>query len=131
MSSYITHKKFSFIVHSRTSQIERYSFYMENILSGLITSKTRIKLLVRLFFNPKTHAYLRQLSNEFGASSNAVREELNQLTNTKLLKSLRSGRQVYYMSNPNHPLYPELRSMVSKVMGIDQVIDDIVIKFMR
>ena len=95
---------------------------MENLLSGLISSKTRIKLLTRFFFNPKTRSYLRQLSKEFGVSTNAVREELNQLTRTDLLKSERNGRQVYYMANTEHSLFPELRSMVGKVMGIDQFI---------
>jgi hypothetical protein len=30
------------------------------------------------------------------------------------------------MANIDHPLFPELKSMVSKVMGIDQVIDGII-----
>jgi predicted transcriptional regulator len=99
---------------------------VDNLFLGLIASKTRVKLLIRLFFNPKTRAYLRELANEFGVSTNSVREELNQLTNTKLLKSQRNGRQVYYMANAEHPLFPELKSMVGKVMGIDQVVDGIV-----
>jgi len=99
---------------------------MDNLFTGLIASKTRIKLLMRLFFNPKTQSYLRELSKEFNVSTNSVREELNQLTKTKLLKSQKDGRQVYYKANTEHPLFPELKSMVSKVMGIDQVIDGIV-----
>ena len=99
---------------------------MENLLTGLISSKTRIKLLVRLFFNPATRAYLRELAKEFDVSTNAVREELNQLKKTKLLKTQKSGRQIFYMANTDHSLFPELKSMVSKVMGIDQVIDSIV-----
>jgi len=99
---------------------------MDNLLSGLIASKTRIKLLVRLFFNPATRAYLRELAKEFNVSTNAVREELNQLKQTKLLKTEKSGRQIFYMANTAHSLFPELKSMVSKVMGIDQVIDGIV-----
>ena len=99
---------------------------MDNLLSGIISSKTRIKLLIRLFFNPQTRSYLRELAKEFGVSTNSVREELNQLKKTKLLKTEKSGRQVFYMANTDHSLYPELKSMVSKVMGIDQVIDSIV-----
>jgi len=99
---------------------------LENLLTGLIASKTRIKLLIRFFFNPETRSYLRELAKEFNASTNSVREELNQLTKTKLLKSQRDGRQVYYMANTEHQLFPELKSMVSKAMGIDQVIDSIV-----
>lgn len=99
---------------------------METLFSGLIPSKTRIRLLVRFFFNPKLRSYLRELAKEFGVSTNSVRKELNQLTRTNLLKSERNGRQVFYMANEDHPLFPELRSMVSKVMGVDQVIDGIV-----
>ena len=99
---------------------------MDNLFAGLIASKTRIKLLTRFFFNPKTRSYLRELAKEFNVSTNAVRQELNQLTKTRLLKSEKSGRQVHYMANTEHPLFPELKSMVSKVMGIDRVIDSIV-----
>jgi predicted transcriptional regulator len=99
---------------------------MDNLFSGIISSKTRIKLLIRLFFNPKIRSYLRELAKEFNISTNSVREELNQLKETNLLKSEKNGRQIYYMANEEHPLFPELRSMVSKVMGIDRVIDGIV-----
>ena len=97
-----------------------------NLLEGLISSKTRVKLLIRLFFNPQTRSYLRELAKEFDVSTNSVREELNQLKRTHLLKSQKDGRQIYYMANEEHPLYQDLKSMVSKVMGIDKVIDGIV-----
>ena len=101
---------------------------MENLFTGLISSRTRIKLLTRFFFNPATRSYLRELAKEFNVSTNSVREELNQLTKTKLLTSKKSGRQVFYKANQKHPLFPELKSMVGKVMGVDQVIDGIVIR---
>ena len=108
---------------SNATQIEAI---LDNLLSGIISSKTRIKLLTRFFFNPKTRSYLRELAKEFNVSSNAVREELNQLTSTNLLKSEKNGRQVYYTANTDHTLFPELKSMVGKVMGIDEVINGVV-----
>ena len=99
---------------------------MNNLLTGIIGSKTRIKLLVRLFFNPESHAYLRELASEFGVSTNAVREELNQLKQANLLTSSKNGRQIHYAANQEHPLFPELRSMVRKAIGVDQIIDSIV-----
>jgi len=98
---------------------------LENLFTGLISSKTRIKLLVRFFFNPQTRSYLRELAKEFNVSTNSVRKELNQLTKTNLLKCEKNGRQIQYMANKDHPLFPELKSMVGKVMGIDHVIDDL------
>ena len=99
---------------------------MKNLLAGLIGSKTRVKLLMRFFFNPESRSYLRELAKEFNVSTNAVREELNQLKKTDLLISEKNGRQVFYKANTRHALFPELKSMVSKVMGIDQVIDSII-----
>jgi hypothetical protein len=99
---------------------------MQNLFSGIVSSKTRIKLLTRFFFNPGIRSYLRELAKEFNVSTNAVREELNQLADAKLLKSEKNGRQIQYVANEDHPLFPELKSMVGKVMGIDRVIDGIV-----
>ena len=99
---------------------------LETLFSGLIGSKTRVKLLMRLFFNPQSRSYLRELSKEFGLSTNAVREELNQLSRTNLLKSEKQGRQIHYRANTKHPLFPELKAMVGKVLGVDQVIDSII-----
>jgi hypothetical protein len=101
-------------------------FVMDNLFTGLISSKTRMKLIVRLFLNPQTKSYLRELSKEFGVSSNSVREELNQLMETQLIKSEKTGRRIFYQANISHPLFPELKSMVVKVLGIDQVIDGII-----
>ena len=99
---------------------------MDNLFAGLISSKTRVKLLVRFFLNPSSRSYLRELAREFNVSTNSVREELNHLSDVSLLKSQKSGRRVFYMANQEHPLFPELKSMVAKVTGIDQVIDGIV-----
>ena len=101
--------------------------HLDNLLSGLISSKTRVKLLMRFFLNPQTRSYLRELAKEFDVSTNAVREELNQLTQTHLLKK-RKKRPERLSTAPTrtHTLFPELRSMVQKVMGIDQVIEGIV-----
>lgn len=101
---------------------------MDDLFAGLISSKTRISLLMRFFFNPGTKSYLRELSKDLQVSTNAVREELNQLTKTKLLTSEKEGRNVLYTANNDHPLFPELKSMVSKVMGLDQVIDSILVR---
>jgi hypothetical protein len=99
---------------------------LENLLTGIIASKTRIKLLMRLFFNPQARSYLRELSKEFNVSTNAVREELNQLTKTDLLKAEKNGRQVFYRANTEHTLFPVLMSLVGKFMGIDMVFEVIV-----
>lgn len=92
----------------------------------MIPSRTRVDILVKLFLNPGLKAYLRQLAAEFHVSTNAVRTELNHLTDHKILVSERSGRNVYYSANTDHPLFPELFSMVRKIMGIDELVRSVV-----
>ena len=78
---------------------------MVSIFSGLITSKTRIKILMRLFLNPKQHAYLRELANEFNASPSQVRDELRQLNEAGFLESNKNGRQINYKVIEHHALF--------------------------
>ncbi len=99
---------------------------MTSLFATLIVSKTMIKLVASSLFNSKPHAYLRELVKELSVSKNPVREELNQFTKTKLLKSKENGRQVFYAANQENPLFPESMSMVSKAMGIGRVIESIV-----
>lgn len=96
------------------------------MLDALITSKTRIRLLVKFFLNPTMKAYLRQLADEFGESTNSVRVELNRLTDAGLLESNSEGNTVLYQAKSSHPLFPEIKSIVSKITGIDQLIESVI-----
>ena len=91
------------------------------MLGGIVTSKTKTNLLVRMFLNPAMKAYLRELAKEFDVSTNSVRTELNTLTEHNILIAERDGRSVYYRANTKHPLFPELSSMVRKITGIDEL----------
>jgi DNA-binding transcriptional ArsR family regulator len=99
---------------------------VKNALNSVIPSRTRVDILIKLFLNPGLKAYLRQLASEFNVSTNAVRTELNHLTDHKILISERSGRSVYYQANTSHPLFPELFSMVRKITGIDELVRSVV-----
>lgn len=96
------------------------------MLDALITSKTRIRLLVKFFLNPAMSAYLRELAEEFGESTNAVRVELNRLSEAGILESESKGNVILYKAKTSHPLFPEIKSIVSKITGIDRVIEDVV-----
>lgn len=93
------------------------------MLDSLITSKTRIKLLIRLFLNPDTKGYLRGLAEEFKESTNAVRIELNRLEDAGMLNSRSSGNKKVYSANTKHPLFPEVQNILRKVTGIDDIIN--------
>ena len=96
------------------------------MLDGLFTSKMRVQILMRLFLNPDSHAYLRELAKEFHASPGHLRSELQQLSGAGLLSTFRQGRQVWYRAERTHPLFPELQSMVRKALGMDRILDSII-----
>lgn len=96
------------------------------MLNSLITSKTRIQLLLRFFLNPDRTSYLRELSGELGESTNGVRVELNRLTKAKLLITEQKGRVKQYRANTTHPLFPEINSLVMKTLGLDRLVEDVI-----
>ncbi|NQT98219.1 MAG: ArsR family transcriptional regulator [Candidatus Marinimicrobia bacterium] len=96
------------------------------MLDSLITSKARLKLLLKFFINPETRAYLRELAKEFGESTNNIRVELNRLTKAKLLVSENAGRTILYKANIEHTLFTDIQNVVKKYVGIDRLVDDLV-----
>lgn len=98
------------------------------MLESLITSKTRINLLLKFFLNPGNTGYLRQLAEEFGESTNAIRVELNKLSGAKIIESQVKGRSKIYRANHSHPLFEDIRNIVLKSTGIDRVISNILRK---
>jgi len=98
------------------------------VLDTLITSKTRLKMLLKFFTNSASSAYLRGLAEEFGESTNAIRHELNNLSKAGYLVSVEDGRTIRYRANTTHPLYNEVKNLIHKYLGLDKIIENIVSK---
>lgn len=96
------------------------------MIDTLITSKTRIKLLTRLFLNSNSSAYLRGLESEFGESSNAIRLELNRFEKAGLLISGKEGMKKIFRANTNHPLFSDIHNILIKHLGLDQIIEKLI-----
>jgi hypothetical protein len=97
------------------------------LLESLVTSKTRIKLLLK-FFSHNNSGYLRSLAKEFDESTNSVRVELNRLTEAGLLKAGENGKTKLYRANESHPFFQEIKNMVSKFLGLDELMEKIVLR---
>ncbi len=96
------------------------------MLETLISSKTRIKLLLKFFLNSKTKSYLRNLESEFGDSTNSIRVELNRLEGAGMLVSSKKGNKKIFTANVKHPLYSEVHNILLKYVGIDRIINQVV-----
>jgi len=98
------------------------------MIESLITSKTRIKLLLKFFLNPETRSYLRGLADELGESTNGVRVELDRFSEAGLLEKSSNGKTKLYKANRSHPLFPEISSIVKKYTGIDELVNNVLAK---
>ncbi|NUM30840.1 MAG: ArsR family transcriptional regulator [Bacteroidetes bacterium] len=96
------------------------------MLDTLVSSKTKIKLLLKFFLNANNTAYLRNLETEFNESTNAIRIELNRFEESGLLNSYSERNKKIFKANTKHPLYPEINSIIRKYIGIDKIIDEII-----
>lgn len=101
------------------------------VLEPLITSRTRLKMLLRLFLNSRSKAHLRGLAEEFGESTNAIRHELNNLFKAGYLVAAGNGNMIEYSANVAHPLYPDLQRIIRKYFGIDTIVDEVVTKLIE
>lgn len=98
------------------------------MLDTLITSKTRLKLLLKFFLNSGARAHLRNLETEFGESTNAIRLELNKFEEAGLLTSEMKGNKKVFRANTSHPLFSDIHNILLKTIGFDQIIDRVVTK---
>ena len=98
------------------------------MLESIITSKTRLNLLVKFFVNIANRGYLNSLANEFGESTNSVRKELNNLTQAGYLVKKDSNNKVIYAANINHPMFNIMQSIVRKHLGIEDIVNRILNK---
>ncbi len=96
------------------------------MIDTLISSKTRVKLLLKFFLNSANKAYLRNLETEFGESTNAIRLELNRFEKAGMLESSNEGNKKVFRANTSHPLFGDVRNIVLKYVGIDQIVEYVI-----
>lgn len=95
------------------------------MLESLITSKTRLRLLVKFFVNDRNQSHLRGLADEFGESTNAIRKELNNLTQAGILLKHSEKNKIEYQANTKHPFYINIRDIIRKYLGLDMLLEQI------
>ena len=88
------------------------------MLSALITSNARRALLVHFLTHPGERFYQKQLIRELALSPSLVHKELVRLEEAGLLTSTREANVRYFTVDTSCPIYPELKSIVFKTVGL-------------
>ncbi|MCX6807822.1 MAG: hypothetical protein NTZ80_03460 [Patescibacteria group bacterium] len=87
---------------------------MQNILKGLLSSNTRVKLIVLFMSDINKEFFVRELTRVLDEQINSIRREVENLKEISLLKSRVRNRKKYYFVNKKFILLNELQSMVIK-----------------
>lgn len=82
-------------------------------------SKVRQGLMALYFTNVGQKYYLRELERLMGYSAGNIRRELLRLQRDHLFNAQRTGNLLFYSLNQGHPLFEELKSIVSKTIGVE------------
>lgn len=98
---------------------------MVNLLE-ITKSRLRQKLLVYFFTNPKTSLYLREISLLLREDPGNVSRELSKLQKTGIFVSHQRGNQKYFSLNRNYPLFKEVKSFISKTIGVEGSLKEII-----
>jgi len=106
------------------------------MLKQLLGSRIRISILKLFVFNPDKEYYIREIERLTKEPFDPLRLELRRLENMGLLKSRSSGKQKYYSINSNHVLFPDIKSIILKTVGMGDLLkstfdkkDDILVAF--
>jgi predicted nucleotidyltransferase len=91
------------------------------MLETLYISKSKIRqdLLALFFTNPSQRYYLRELQRQIGYSAGSIRRELLKFQKDDLFNTQMVGNLLYYSLNTKHPLFQELKMIVSKTVGME------------
>ena len=93
------------------------------MLNQLITSKTRLRLLIKFFISQANRGYLNGLATEFNESTNAIRKELNHLSEAGYLEKYKDNNRVSYKANTKHPLFSVLQKGIYMHLGLEHIVE--------
>ncbi len=92
------------------------------MLDHIIPSKARRKILELFYHHPNENYYVRKVVREVGEEVNAVKRELDILTEEKLLLREKRLNKVYYTLNKNYIFYEEFLRIFAKTNYLSTLI---------
>lgn len=92
------------------------------LLEELVSSRTRAQLIGLFTSRPGERFYLREVARLIRCDVRAVKQELDRLARLGFITSEASGNRRYLQVNQDFPLYPELKSIVLKTLGLGEAL---------
>jgi predicted transcriptional regulator len=86
---------------------------LEPTILDVLFPKVRAQILRSLFGDSKKQCHVRELTRETDLALSTVQDELRKLNAIELLTTHSNGYHRFYRANGGHPLFPEIRRIVS------------------
>jgi predicted nucleotidyltransferase len=96
-----------------------------NILTEILSSKVRAEIFCLLFGTINKELHMREIERRSGCAIGTIQTELKKLLRLDLVKKRKDGNRLYYRANKEHPLYPDIRSLVLKTIGLVDILKDV------
>ena len=96
------------------------------MLGSLITSKTRLRMLIKFFISAANNGYLNGLASEFNESTNSIRKELNNLSGAGYLVKVKKNNKIIYNANTSHPMFEVLQKIVRQHLGLEDIVETVI-----
>ncbi|MFZ5844911.1 MAG: winged helix-turn-helix domain-containing protein [Patescibacteria group bacterium] len=88
------------------------------MLSDLIISRVRVKILTLFLTHPGAIFHVREIVRQVGEEINAVRRELAHLEKAGIVTKEQRANRLFYAVRRDYPLYYDLLSLVGKTSGL-------------
>ena len=97
------------------------------MLSSLIFSEYRKRILGLLLLNPNASYHVRELARLTNTPPGTIHKELVKLTAGGILQSKKMGNQVHYSADMQCPIFEELAGILRKTSGLVDVLAEALI----
>jgi predicted nucleotidyltransferase len=89
-----------------------------NTLAELLSSRVKAEIFRLLFGATPRELHVREIERQSGLADATVRQELKRLLRVGVVESRIDGNRTYYRADTGHPLYPDIRNLVLKTIGL-------------
>lgn len=96
-----------------------------DLLAEVLWPPARRSILGLLLADPQKEWHLREMARRTGLSPSAIQREVLSLVRAGIVDRRVESRRAYYRANTSCPIFPELRGIVLKTVGLVDVLRDV------
>lgn len=93
-----------------------------NTLSEILSSRTRAEIFRLLYGPAEEELHIREIERRTGLNDRTIRQEIAKLLKLDLVLDRKDSNRIYYRANKSNPLYPDIRNLVFKSIGLVDIL---------